>query len=164
MMKKRLILAGLLGLELLSIPATAQMVDHVSFEAPQKAIAVPVPTEPGMASFMVMSNAPFAVIAQDTIGEFKVEITSAGTVNGNVFGENAQMPGDATRCSEALTPAPSAIYRAVKRTAQHPGPILTQAVRVNVRFDPATSPTFDIQTQKESRDIARAAPCASEYS
>jgi len=163
-MKKRFIVAGLLGLELLSIPAAAQMMNHVKFEAPQKAIAVPVPMEPGMASFMVMSNAPFTVVAADTVGDFKVKITEAGTVNGNVYGANSQMPGDKRRCSTVLTLAPSAIYRSNQKTAKAPGPILSQAVRVDVSFDPATSPTFDIQTQKNSRDIARAAPCEADYS
>jgi len=163
-MKKRFILAGLLGLELLSIPAAAQMVDRVTFEAPQKAISVLLPPEPGKASFMVTSNAPFTVVAKNSLGEFDVKITANGTVNGNVFGANAQMPGDTQRCSEVLTLSPSAIYRATQRTAQTPGPILTQAVRVDVTFDPTTSPTFDIQTQKESRDVARAAPCASGFS
>lgn len=162
-MKKRFVLAGLIGLELLSIPAAAQMVDHVKFEAPQKAIAVPVLSEPGMASFMVMSNAPFTVVTKESIGEFDVKISSQGRVNGNPFGTNAQMPGEATRCSSVPTLAPSAIYRAEKKTAKAPGHILTQAVRVDIRFDPATSPTFDIQTQKESRDVARGAPCAPTY-
>lgn len=162
-MKKRFVLAGLLGLELLSIPAAAQMIDHVKFEAPQKAIAVPVPSSPGMASFMVMSNAPFTVIAKDTIGQFDVNITAEGLVNGNSFGANAQMPGDAQRCASVPTLAPSAIYRATQKTAKAPGHILTQAVRVDISFDPAISPTFDIQTQRESRDVARAAPCAPKY-
>lgn len=163
-MKKRSLIAGIIALELLSIPAAAQMVDYVSFKAPQKAVAVPLPSKDGVASFMVMSNAPFTIVAKDTVGDFYVFVTEKGEVNGNAFGANAQLPGDSARCSSVFTHEPSAIYRADQKTAARSGPILTQAVRVDIQFEPGSEPTFGIHTEKSTRDIARAAPCLSELS
>lgn len=160
-MKKRTIFLGILALEILTFPAMAQMVDRVAFEAPQKAIAVKLATEPGVSKFVVSSNAPFTLVAENAAGDFDVNVYRSGTVNGNRFGDNAQLPGKAQTCATALSAERSAIYRADRKTAATPGEILSQSVIVEVRYDDSLTPNLRIETEKDSRNIARAAPCAS---
>ena len=64
--KKRYLLIGWLGLELLTLPAAAQIVNSVSFEVRPIVTAVEIPTnEPGVSRFLVASNAGFGVKAND---------------------------------------------------------------------------------------------------
>jgi len=134
-MKKRYLALGVLALELATasatFPAAAQIIDRVSL-----------------------------FVTKDTIGDFDVSIHKSGVINGNPFGENAQMPGAANACATALSTAPTNIYMATQKTAAQKGGILTQAVVVEIRYAPETRPSFKIVTQDKSRDFAQAATCA----
>jgi len=163
-MKTRNVLLGLLALEVLTLPAAAQMVSSVTFEAPQKAVAVELPAERGLSKFVVTSNAPFALVAENTTGDFDITVYRSGTVNGNRFGDNAQLPGESETCASVLSVQESAIYRANRKTAATPGEILSQAVIIEVRYDESFTPNLRIETENDARNIARAAPCLSNIS
>jgi len=163
-MKKRYLALGVLALELATasatFPAAAQIIDRVSLSVSQKAISHQLDSKAGHAKFVVSSNAPFTIVTKDTIGDFDVSIHKSGVINGNPFGENAQMPGAANACATALSTAPTNIYMATQKTAAQKGGILTQAVVVEIRYAPETRPSFKIVTQDKSRDFAQAATCA----
>ena len=94
-MKKRYFILGLIAVELAAFPAAAQILDKVVFSAPQKAINVVVSDKPGVKKYAVSSNAPFAVTSQSAIGEFDIIVHGSGIINGQRFGDNAQLPGEA---------------------------------------------------------------------
>ena len=164
MAKTRNILIGLLVLEILTLPAAAQIVNKVVFEAPQKAVAVELPPEPGLSKFVVTSNAPFTLVADNAEGDFEIHVHQSGTVNGNRFGDNAQMPGRSEACATVVSSHESAIYRADRKTAAQPGEILSQAVIIEVRYDASVTPELRIETEQDSRNIVRALPCVSDLS
>ncbi len=158
-MKKRYIAFGLLALELATIPVSAQIIDKVVFSAPQKAIHVKVAERPGLTKFVVSSNAPFVVTSEGAIGEFNVVIQANGLINGNPFGQNAQMPGDAKTCTVATSTTPAAIYSANQKTAAQPGEIISQAVLVEIHYDEAITPDLKILTEKKARKITSGQDC-----
>ena len=158
--KKRYLAVALIAAEVVSIPVSAQIIDKVVFSVPQRVVAVPFPPEAGIAKFLVSSNAPFAVISENAIGEFDVSVEVSGVLNGNSFGTNAQMPGAPESCAVQTSPAPTKLYEAERKTALHKGEILTQAVIVKIRYDAQTQPDFEIVTQNDAKKIVAASACS----
>jgi hypothetical protein len=162
--KKRYLAVALIMAEIVSIPVSAQIIDKVAFSVPQRVIAVPFPPEAGVTKFLVSSNAPFAVVSENAIGEFDVSVQSSGVLNGNRFGANAQMPGRAKACAVQTSASPTKLYEAERKTAAQKGDVLTQAVIVEIRYDPAAQPKFQIVTQDDGKKIAAASPCDAKFS
>lgn len=162
--KKRYLAIGFIAIEIVSIPVSAQIIDKVAFSVPQKVIAVPFPPEAGVTKFLVSSNAPFAVISENAIGEFQVSVQVSGHVNGNAFGSNAQLPGLAASCAAQTAASPTKLYEADRKTAAQAGDILTQAVIVEVRYDTAITPALKIITQDKAKRISSAAVCETKLS
>jgi hypothetical protein len=157
--KKRYLVFAWLAIEIASIPAAAQIIDKVAFSVPQKATHIRLAAEPGLAKFVVASNAPFAVIAENTIGEFNVSVHESGLINGRRFGTNAQMPGEAATCAALISPAGTVIYAAKRKTAAEKGDILSQAVIIEIRYAPEAKPDFKVLTQKNAKSIQPAQAC-----
>ena len=156
---KKWFIAALI-LDLLCIPATAQIIDKVSFSAPQKVASVKLVTpEAGLQRFVVASNAPFAVISENAAGDFTVSLKTKEQINGIDVGENAQLPGTEKSCATAVTAAPQKIYEAIRKTAKARGEVLSQAVIVEIRYDADLAPEFKILTQKNAFNIAPAPRC-----
>jgi len=162
--KKRYLAVALIAAEIVSIPVSAQIIDKVAFSVPQRVIAVPFPPEAGVTKFLVSSNAPFAVVSENAIGEFDVSVQASGVLNGNHFGANAQMPGPAKNCAVQTSSSPTKLYEAERKTAAQKGDVLTQAVIVEIRYDAATQPKFEIVTQDNGKKIAAASPCDAKFS
>ena len=149
-----------LVLDVLSIPAAAQIVDRVSFSAPQKVASVKLQTEElGLQRFVVASNAPFAIVTEDVTGEFNVTLRTKANINNQPIGENAQFPGAAQSCAHVTSASPHKIYEAVRKTAVKRGEVLSQAIVVDINYDPELTPEFKIVTQKNAYDIHAAAHC-----
>lgn len=162
--KKRYIAIGFIAMEILCIPVSAQIIDKVVFSVPQRVISVPFPPEAGVTKFLVSSNAPFAIISENAIGEFQVNVQVSGLVNGNAFGSNAQLPGVAASCAAQTTPSPTKLYEADRKTAAQPGDILTQAVIVEIRYDTDATPELKIITQDKAKRISSGAACETKLS
>lgn len=141
--RKRYLVFGLLGLELLSLPAAAQIVNRVSFDIRPIVTAVEIPTaEPGVSRFLVASNAGFGVTASDMIGEIQVDVQASGTLNGAArFGDSAQLPGPQKGCAQA-NGFVSSIYIADRKTAATPGTPPEQAVIFEFNYDAVARPSF----------------------
>ena len=142
--KKRYLVLGLLGLELLSLPAAAQIVNRVSFEVPPIVTAVEIPTtERGVARFLVASNAGFGVKAADVIGNVHVDVHVSGSLHASTqFGNAAQLPGPKTSCAQA-SGLGSNIYLADRKTAASRGTAPEQAVIFEFNFDAEARPSFE---------------------
>jgi len=162
--KKRYIAIGLIAAEVVSIPVSAQIIDKVAFSVPQRVVSVPFPPEAGITKFLVSSNAPFAVISENAIGEYDVKVHVSGILNGNKFGSNAQIPGAAKACAVQTTSSATKVYEADRKTAAHKGDVLTQAVIVEIRYDEAITPDFKIITQDKAKRISTAEPCEASVS
>ena len=141
--KKRYFVLGLLGLELLSLPAAAQIVNRVSFEVPPIVTAVEIPTsEPGVSRFLVASNAGFGVKANDVVGDIHIGVHVSGTLHATSrFGDSAQLPGPKTGCAQA-TGLGSDIYLADRKTAAAKGTPPEQAVIFEFNYDADARPQF----------------------
>jgi len=151
-----------LVLDILSIPAAAQIVDHVSFSVPEKVAAVQLDVQQdGLQRFVVASNGPFAIISENAIGAFNVQLTTKGDLNGQAIGSNAQLPGAEKNCAVATSQGPQKIYEAIRKTAKHRGEVLSQAVIVEISYDPVLNPDFKIITRKKSASFALAGNCQS---
>ncbi len=159
--KKRYFVFAWLAVELASIPAAAQIIDRVIFSAPQTVASAILPSQdPGITKIAVTSNAPFAIIAKNSIGDMDISVHTRGDINGTRFGDNAQMPGDAIACSALSLPLGQKIYEADRKTALKPGNILSQSVIVEIRHDADLSPEFSVLTQKDAAGISLASPCS----
>ena len=151
-----------LALDILTIPAAAQMVDRVSFSVPQKVASVKIKTETlGLQRFVVASNAPFAIVTEDVTGQFNVSVKTKANINNQNIGNNAQIPGAERACAHVTSISPHKIYEAVRKTAAHSGEVLTQAIVVDINYDPSLTPEFKIVTQKNAYNINAATHCHS---
>jgi len=142
--KKRYIVLGLLAIELLSLPAAAQIVHRVAFDIPPIVNAVEIPTaKPGMSRYLVASNAGFIVKANDVIGDANIDVHVSGSLGEtNRFGDSAQLPGPSTTCSQS-SGLSSDVYIADKKTAAKSGTAPQQAVIFEFTYDPTARPSFD---------------------
>lgn len=162
--KKRYLVGAYLAFEIAGLAfagtASAQILDRIKFEVPQRAVSALLPQEQaGLTTLIISSNAPFTISAAEAIGEFDVTVRREGLLNTTPFGLNAQMPGPNAACAAAVTPAPSIIYRADKKTARARGPILSQSIMVEIRYDESLDPKFLVKTEDNSADMIPAALC-----
>lgn len=165
-MKKRFLVLGLVAFELAMLPFAGHMLHKTSlklnmadFTKPQRAINVKIGSEPGITRYMVSADAPFTVTSETMMGQFDVDIYANGIINGKTFGANAQKPGPDTACSQTQSLEPRVIYRSDKGTVAREGKILSQAILVEIRYEPYYKPDVKIMTQKKSKNILSAQPC-----
>jgi hypothetical protein len=143
----RYLIGGFIALELLAIPAAAQIVQTVSFKIEPTVIASKVPLETaGRTDFVVISNAPFYITAANMIGDINVSVSVSGQVGELIFGQSAQLPGPASRCATVTSPAPTPIYQATQRTAAKRGETAEQAIIMTFTYDPVATPDFQFST------------------
>ena len=152
--KKRYIVLGLLAVELLSLPAAAQIVHRVAFDFRPIVTAVEIPTsEPGLSRFLVASNSGFGVKANGVIGDVNVDVHVSGAMNDVTrFGDAAQLPGPKSGCAQASETG-AAIYLADRKTAAIPGTPPEQAVIFEFRYDPHARPDFEFIAGKDSSAV-----------
>ena len=166
-MKKRYIVLGLLALEVLMLPIAGHtfyksgMTDNLrkAFETPQRAINVKLPSEPGFTRFMVSANAPFAIITKNMIGPVRVNLYAEGSINGNVFGENARMPGANATCTELENSDIQIVYTSEKGTIARKGPALTKSILVEVQYNASQTPDVKVLTKDKSDGLPAAKTC-----
>ena len=144
----------LLGLcllvELVSLPAAAQIVDRVSFRASPTVIVTELPLQPkGARSFLVATNTPFAVEVGGVVGDVGVEVSHTGWFGDLRYGSKAQMPGPRATCTEGR-PEPVVAYRADRRTAAVRGDVRSHAVRVHVSYSALAAPEVRIVAAEAS--------------
>lgn len=163
---KRKFFLGALALELatlpLALPAFAGLAHKVSFEVKPIAIVKTMTPSAGEQSFLVASNAPFAVISENAVTDMTVTITQNGTIDGQAFGASAQLAGPKQVCNiPARGSQPSRIYTAQSKTAGKRGSQLEQSVLVTVSYDPALTPSFNIRTMDSlsGQSVLLALPC-----
>jgi len=163
---KKKIFFGWLAIEVvglcIGLPAAAQIVDKVMFSAAPRAAHVVTPITPGLTEIMVASNAPFTILSEGAVGEMSMRLTVSGTINGKAFGGQAQDPGQMDGCVTPISQAPTALYTSTKRTAARRGDIITQAVMIHIKHDPALTPKFTVKTlnQPEAQTAGQAMMCA----
>ncbi len=161
--KKRYILGGYLAYELAGLAlvgtAGAQVLEQIKFDAPQSVASAKLPSEAGLTRLVISSNAPFTISASEAVGKYDVTVQREGLINTTPFGRNAQMPGPATVCAHAASPSEAIIYRADKKTSLARGPILSQSIMVEIKYDAALSPKFSVKTEDNSVAIMPAAVC-----
>lgn len=161
MITKRYIVFGVIALEVLCIPISAQILDRFVFTDPQLAIATQLPQiEDGVTNLVVSSNTPFTLSVTGATGEIDVKVKGRGFINTTRFGDNAQMPGPATLCARPATTDKSIIYTASQKTAAQEGEILSQSVIFELRYPAGSTPQFEVVPAKQSRKLPLAAACA----
>ena len=133
-----------------ALPATSQIVDRVMFTAAPRAAHTVTQIKPGHAQILVASNAPFSILSQGGVGDMNMEMTINGTIHGKSFGGNAAHPGAMLACVTATSPAASLLYAGTKRTAANRGHVLTQAVMIDITYDPAIRPKFSVKTNTDT--------------
>ena len=142
--RTKLILVALLGLEIVSIPAAAQIVQRVAFNVRPMVTAVEIPTaEARLSRYIVTSNAGFGVGTTNYIGSVQVRVHQSGEIaGGSRFGDAAQLPGDASSCANVFSAMATPVYMADRKTAATPGSVADQAVIFEFRYDAAATPDF----------------------
>ncbi len=160
-MKKRKIFIGLVALEIISVPVSAQIIDHMLHVIPQNVISTELPRLPGVARIVVNSNTPFVIAASQVEGDVDVTINQSGSIKATQFGQSALMPGAAQACAKATGDNRSIIYAADQGTAKKRGEILSQSVIVEIRYAANADPIFDVMTRRDSQGLIEAAACTS---
>ncbi len=158
-MKKRKILLAWIALELTALPVAAHIFNQVDFSKPQKPTVAEIFSDTGSKTFMAHSTAPFAITAKGSAGLINISVSHNGLINGNPYGENAQLPGKSFKCAQMTSDAPVNIYQSHRKTQIKRGPILTQAVRIDVTYDPEMTPEFEFISVETAQNIARAPSC-----
>lgn len=161
--KKRYLFLGLIACEIAALPAAAQIFDRVVFEAKPRVVAVEIPNQTaGLRQYLVTSNAPFTLQSEDSFGEMRVSVKRAGAIAGSGarYGDNAQIPGEASHCAAPQTGLSATIYAADRKTAAKPGPVVSQAVIFEIQYDPSAAPKFAFRDDDAKNTAPLAPPCA----
>ena len=157
--KKRYVAALLIAMEIATLPAAAQIVNKVVFQVRPTVTAVEIPTsEAGLSRFLVVSNAPFTVRSADMIGEIDVSVHQSGNMNGQRFGDNAQLPGPKTACAAPRSANETVIYQAERKTAVTRGTPVSQAVVIQVKYDSIAAPKISF-AKDSAAPVAISSPC-----
>ncbi len=98
-----------------------------------------------MTRILVAADGRFAVIAQKAYGQTITNIHISGKVNGNAFGGAAQSPGPTKICKFSSGTNTNIIYQSMRETAPNTGPIIDQAVVIEISYDSNTSPKFSVE-------------------
>ncbi|PHR94128.1 MAG: hypothetical protein COA69_00595 [Robiginitomaculum sp.] len=151
-MKKKILLGWLL-LELAALPFAIPTMAKIAQTSPgpiTRAVFVDVPAPAGHTLMLVAADGPFVIIAKGAATKFRthIEITGKinGKVNGTAFGASAQNLGPNDLCAHSNSVQPSIIYRSERKTAENTGPIISQAISVEISYDPALHPEFQVKT------------------
>ncbi len=158
-MKKRYIVLGILAIELVSIPAAAQMLDRVSFQMPQRVVHAEFPRQPGIARMFITSNAPFAIVSEGHVSDYNIRVSATGEIGEQPYGANAQLPGPVKGCATTVNGDNQIIYTADRKTAKSRGEVTSQAILVEIRYPSELEPKFDVVTQEKSEKYPSAQPC-----
>jgi len=142
--KKRYILFGFLAVELMSLPAAAQIVHKAAFDVRPNVTAVEIPTsETGVSRFLVTSNGGFDVKANDVVGNITAAVHLSGSLGrGNRFGGATQLPGPQSICAQA-TGSNAVIYKADRKIAAREGTTPERAVVIEFNYEPTARPVFN---------------------
>ena len=145
--KKRYIVFGLIAVEMLSLPAAAQIVHRVAFDIRPVVIAVEIPTaETGISRFLVTSNAGFGV---------KASVIQPGNYRSDISKSNRDRRGELT---EAQKNSPYAdIYKGrlegpVDRAEYKEPDEVTAAIR-HALFDPNPRIRYMVVPNTREADI-----------
>ncbi len=156
--KKRYILLGLLGLELISLPATAKILSQISISEKPTASVVLIDSKEGQTRYAVATNAPFYISAEHITGPISVKIHKSGVIGSARFGDNAQMPGAALACS-FLNGEEQVIYQSKRKTASGTGKILSQAVIIAIQYSDEVEPSLKVNVGEPGIQIAPNSGC-----
>ena len=149
--QSRYLIGGFIALELLAIPAAAQMVHTVSFKIDPHVVAAEIPLGiAGRSDFLVSSNAPFSVTATGMVGEVDMALNLSGQMGELRYGKSAQAPGPVSGCAMMTSPTETQIYQATVRTAARRGTATEQAVILSFTYDPVATPEFQFVTQNSA--------------
>lgn len=155
---------GLLAIKFLSYPISAIIIEKLPLTPQEKVTAVAFPPEAGTSRYMVATDTPFAIVSEDAVGDFNVNIYVKGNINGNKFGANAQRPGPLKTCARQNSTKATKLYEAKRETAAREGEILTRAIIVEVKYDKTIVPKIEIISQKKARDLLSSTRCRSKLS
>ncbi len=139
---KTLVFAGLLGVGTFvlssSIPS-AQILDRVECNAPQKIISKTIYSDQTKSKLMITSNSAFLITAQGLTGEVCVYI--------QLNGDNAQMPGPEKVCTTMQKIDKQVIYEAERKTACKRGNIKSQSIIATINHNKQVEkPIFNVLT------------------
>jgi len=129
----------------LAIPATAQIVERISFSIPPRVAAVEFKADPGISRYIVSSNAPFAIISEGMVGDVNIDVTVSGQLITTPFGEKAQSPGPLNSCASIVGVAPRIIYTADRKTAAKRGKIIEQSIIFEIAYDGVAKPAISFE-------------------
>ncbi len=134
------ILGGWVAIELISVaiamPAMANLTDRVELNVPPIVIVKDLSRAPGVSTFQVASNTPFAVISEGRLGEFSISIEATGV--------NSQSVGADQACAVSTSRQPTRIYTSRNKTAARRGSPDSQSIMITVSHDEMIKPTLSI--------------------
>lgn len=162
---KRKLFLTWLAFELASLPfalPTAAMIvkNSIPQDLPRVA-SVDLPTTPGQSRILMASNGPFVLISSGATGPMNINLYVTGNINGSIHGGAAQAPGGLKTCAVANPDIGTIIYHGTVKTANRTGPVLDQAVVLEINYTPTQTPKFKIvnlHDDKYERAVA-AKPC-----
>ncbi len=160
-MKKRYILYGVIGLEILALPFSAGAIHHVMSSNSQYAVLTELPSEPGVSRLVVSSNAPFVLSAEGASTPMDIRVNVSGYINAVRFGDDAQLPGLPAYCANPQNPSMMAVYTSQRATSTTDADILSQSVVLDIQYDATKTPHFSVETVKAGRNIPKAPACGS---
>lgn len=145
--KKRYWLAGIIALEVATIPVSAQIIGKISsFQKSLRTtpvVSVLIDETPGQKRYAIASQYPFYVSANNFEGPININLDTKAIIGGIKFGEIAQLPGKAKSCTIVQSPKQT-IYQSERGTYTHEGHVTTQAVIMTVSFDTKDTPDINI--------------------
>lgn len=163
---KTKILIGWLVVELagvaFALPTAAKIIQGTLPQPMTRAASVELSAQAGLSRILVAADGPFVIIASGSTSDMRTHVEVRGAVNGNPFGKTAQNPGAGDTCNQPRSTDAHIIYKSIRETAKNEGPVIDQAVVLEIKYAADQAPVFEILTLDMDAAITTdfALPCS----
>lgn len=160
--KKRHIFLVVLALEIITLPWWLEKVKNYEFPHLELMASAEIKNNtPGFSQFLVTSNGPFFVVADNLQGQLLTQVIRNGELHTVKFGADAHLPGAEMHCIDtADTQQKQIIYTANQGTyTEKVDDALDGTVLFAFMYERSTAPDIKFVTPKNLPDIATAKTC-----
>ncbi len=160
-MRKRYILLAIASLEILALPAAANIFGGFEFSPRPYVIAAEIPVNlPGQKHYFVSSNSPFAITVQNLKGEVKTEVTITGVFGQVEFGRAATLAQPERSCANVNLEEPI-IFVSEAPTSDQDGQVIDRSIMVSLFFIDSPEAQFTFMPGDKAANFDKAGSCNS---
>jgi len=159
-MKKRYILLAIATLEIMALPAAANMFSGFDFGPRPFVIAAEIPVNQlGEKHYFVSSNVPFAIVGGNLGGQITTKLKPDGAIGQIDYGRDAILTEPKTNCAVIKAKEKEVIYISETATSKVDAKVIDQSVLISISYSKIHRPDFEFLPKHKVDKLVRAKSC-----